>query len=281
MTSLYLSDILRRAEINPTRVKLIRHSVKHERFRLCYKKGFWQEYQSVQKEGFFNNCDYVLSFISEQGTSAKLLGCFHVGETTAANHENMPDGFPLQEMFDGTLYFTGLKKTDIFSDLAERLIIDWGKSTISWHQWATNEKPVLAITENPKYIFKGFDEILLDFSELEEIISDKTLYENWHTALSSVNAVYLIADKSDGRLYVGSAYGQGGLLGRWTEYIRTKHGGNKKLQKLLEASPERFRQFQFSVLQILPPSLNPAQVIEIESRYKKKLLSIPFGLNDN
>jgi hypothetical protein len=46
-------------------------------------------------------------------------------------------------------------------DLKERLIIDWGKATVSWHQWAINDKAVLAIQANPKYEFKGFDKIIL------------------------------------------------------------------------------------------------------------------------
>ena len=48
-------------------------------------------------------------------------------------------------------------------------------------------------------------------------MDDPAIYENWYTALSSVNAIYLISDLEDGQLYVGSAYNKDGLLGRWRE----------------------------------------------------------------
>lgn len=73
----------------------------------------------------------------------------------------MPQGFPVPKMFEETYYIFDLKQTDIMDDLKERLIIDWGKATVSWHQWAINDKAVLAIQANPKYEFKGFDKIIL------------------------------------------------------------------------------------------------------------------------
>lgn len=178
-------------------------------------------------------------------------------------------------------YIFDLRPTDIMSDLRERLIIDWGKATVSWHQWATNKKAVLAIQANQKYEFKGFDKMILKYSQLKEIISDKILYENWHTALSSVYAIYLIVDETDGKQYIGSAYGEGGLLARWKCYVDTKHGGDAKLKEIICNSPERYENFQFSILQVLPKTISPEEVIEIENLYKNKLLTRKFGLNTN
>ena len=45
--------------------------------------------------------------------------------------------------------------------------------------------------------------------------------------------------------------------------------------------PERYHSFQFSILQILPKTVTAEEVVTIETRYKKKLLSIEFGMNDN
>ena len=108
-----------------------------------------------------------------------------------------------------------------------------------------------------------------------------SIYEAWHTALSAVYAIYLIVDRENGRQYVGSAYGENGLLGRWTSYVKTQHGNNKRMKDLICAYPERYRYFQFSILQILPKTLTPEEVIETESRFKRKLLSIQYGMNDN
>jgi calcineurin-like phosphoesterase family protein len=281
MASLFLSDILKRNGLDPKRTKLIRHSLNHDRCKKCYEKGCFEIYQSLQDKNFFNNCDFLLSFISEPGTSAKFIGCFEVGKGKPVSKELMPQGFPVPEMFEQNYYIFELKKTEIMSDLIKRLIIDWGKATVSWHQWATNEKAVLAIQANPKYEFKGFDKVILKYAQLKEIISDKTLYENWHTALSSVYAIYLIVDETDGKQYVGSAYGSGGLFARWKCYVETMHGGDVKIKELICDIPERYENFQFSILQILPKNMSPEEVIELENLFNSKLLSRKFGLNMN
>lgn len=281
MASIYLNDILNRNGIDPRRTKLIRHSLKHKRCKCCFDNNFIDEYQKIQSKNFFKDCDYILSFISEPGTSAKFIGCYKVGAGKPMETTFMPKGFPVPEMFSEDVYYFNLEPIETMSDLKERLFIDWGKATVSWHQWAINEKVVLAIQANPKYAFLGYDKILLNYAELEEIVTDKILYENWHITLSSVYAIYLIVDKMDGKQYVGSAYGNGGLLGRWKCYIDTKHGGNKQLKEVICNSPERYENFQFSILQILPKTITQDEVVRIENLYKRKLLSKEFGLNDN
>ena len=138
---------------------------------------------------------------------------------------------------------------------------------------STNDKEVLAVQENPKLTFCGYENVVLSYSELKEIVEDQTLYENWHTALSSVYAIYLIVDTTDGKQYVGSAYGAGGLLERWKCYVNTKHGGNKGMRDVICNYPDRYKYFQFSILQILPKTVTDDEVIEIENLYKNKLLT--------
>lgn len=281
MPSIYLKDILIKNDLNPKRVKLIRHSLKHDRFLKCYKKGFFDEYQKIQKTGFLNNCDYILSFISAPGTSAKLVGCYQTGTGIVCTPDLIKPGFPCPEMYDNESVYYDLQPCDILADLKDRLIIDWGKATVSWYQWATNDKAVLAIQENAKLSFGGFERVLLRYDELSQIVNDSILYENWHTALSSVYAIYLIVDTTDGKQYVGSAYGIGGLLDRWKCYIDTKHGGNKNIVNMICNFPERYKNFQFSILQILPKTVTADEVIKLETLYKDKLMTKEFGLNCN
>jgi hypothetical protein len=160
-------------------------------------------------------------------------------------------------------------------------MIDWGKSTRMWHQKATSEKPIVSLQPDEKKVFSGFEDLVLSYDELKEILANPTAYEAWHAALSSVYAIYLIVDRETGKQYVGSAYGSGGLLGRWACYVDTHHGNNKLMQELICNYPERYHSFQFSILQILPKTLTADEVISIETRFKKKLLSIKFGMNDN
>ncbi len=281
MASLYLNDILYRNGLDPKRVKLIRHSLKHERCKKCFNSGFLEDYQRIQKENFFKGCDYMLSFISEPGTSAKFYGCFSVGNGVHVNEAIIPSGFPVPEMFSENNYFFDLKPAEQLSDLKDRLIIDWGKATVSWHQWASNDKVVLAIQSNPKYTFNGYENVILGYDELKEIIYDKILYENWHVALSSVYAIYLIVDSTSGKQYVGSAYGAGGLLERWRCYVETGHGGNEGIKEILFNNYSGKENFQFSILQILPKTITEDDVIRIENLYKIKLKSREFGMNKN
>lgn len=281
MASLYLSDILRRNGLDPKRVKLIRHSLSDKDFLKCFQKGYINEYQKIQKHNFFQGCDYILTFISEPGTSAKFMGCYKVGSGEAVKPSMMPLNFPIVEMFNGPSYYYDLQKVDILSDLDGRLIIDWGRAAISWQQWATNDKAIVSIQASPRLAFNGFENVVINYDELKDIVTDPTLYENWHTALSSIYAIYLITDQTNGKLYVGSAYGTGGLLSRWKYYVRTQHGDNKGIKAVLEISPDRYENFQFSILQILPKNITAEEVVEIENLYKRKLMSIKYGMNEN
>ena len=63
--------------------------------------------------------------------------------------------------------------------------------------------------------------------------------------------------------------------------VSTKHGNNKNLIDLLEQSPEEYKNFQFSILDVLPKSILKESVTQKENRIKEKLGSIAFELNAN
>lgn len=66
-----------------------------------------------------------------------------------------------------------------------------------------------------------------------------------------------------------------------TCYVDSKNGDNKGIIDLMCQYPDRYQYFQFSILQILPKNITADEVISIESLYKRKLLSIEFGMNEN
>ncbi|MGM9991375.1 MAG: GIY-YIG nuclease family protein [Candidatus Bruticola sp.] len=161
------------------------------------------------------------------------------------------------------------------------MVIDWGGDTAKFDHLATNSKPIVSIQANAKKVFSDFENLILTYDGLKEIVKNEAVYDSWHTALSSINTVYLIVDRVIGKQYVRSAYGQNGLLGRWTDYVISLHGNNKLMMELLDKYSDRYHHFQFSVLQILPKTVTNYEVIKIESLYKRKLLTIGYGLNDN
>ena len=281
MAILYFSDVLKKVGLEPAKVKLIRHALTDKGFKSCYDKNMVLEYTRQQKSGFSKNCDYWCVFISGKGTLAKLFACYKVGNSVPDTPDVMPKDFPHPEWFQGENAYFDLEHIDLLKDYEGRLMIDWGNSARMWHQKGTTEKPIVAIQADEKKVFSGFENLILTYDELKEIVENPTIYEAWHTALSSVNAIYLIVDRETGKQYVGSAYGKDGLLGRWSCYVNSLHGNNKLMKELICAYPERYHHFQFSILQILPKTVTDDEVIQTESLYKKKLLTIPFGMNDN
>lgn len=281
MAILYFSDVLRKVGLDPAKVKLIRHALTDKGFKSCYDKNMVLEYTRQQKSGFSKNYDYWCVFISGKGTLAKLFACYRVGNSVPDTPDAMPKDFPHPEWFQGENAYFDLEHIDLLKDYEGRLTIDWGNSARMWHQKGTTEKPIVAIQADEKKVFSGFENLILTYDELKEIVENPTIYEAWHTALSSVNAIYLIVDRETGKQYVGSAYGKDGLLGRWSCYVNSLHGNNKLMKELICDHPGRYHYFQFSILQILPKTATDDEVIQTESLYKKKLLTIPFGMNDN
>lgn len=281
MAILYFSDVLKKVGLDPAKVKLIRHALTDKGFKSCYDKNMVLEYTRQQKNGFSKNYDYWCVFISGKGTLAKLFACYKVGNSVPDTPDIMPEHFPHPEWFQGENAYFDLEYVDLLKDYEGRLMIDWGNSARMWHQRGTTEKPIMAIQADEKRVFSGFENLILTYDELKEIVENPTVYEAWHTALSSVNAIYLIVDRETGKQYVGSAYGKEGLLGRWACYVNSLHGNNKLMKELICTYPERYHHFQFSILQILPKTVTDDEVIQTESLFKKELLSIAFGMNDN
>ena len=129
--------------------------------------------------------------------------------------------------------------------------------------------------------FPGFLDFVLRFDELKTIADNSIANREWHRALGSVAGVYLVLDTLTGRQYIGSAYGDGGIIGRWLNYARTGHGGNDQLKALLSERPNARGDLQFSVLQTLPLSLTAREVIAYEGLHKQKLGTRTHGLNSN
>ncbi len=130
--------------------------------------------------------------------------------------------------------------------------------------------------------FTGYENVCLSFIQLEAIL--KRGKRDWLAALKNQKAVYLITDKNNGKLYVGSATGKNGmLLQRWGNYIATGHGGNKELIELVkEKGIEYIRKyFQYSILENYNMRTDDDYVLQRESWWKEILQSRKFGYNAN
>lgn len=281
MAILYFSDVLRKVGIDPLKVKIIRHALTDKRFKACYDANKIFEYTCHQSKKLDQGYEYWATFISDHGTLCKLHALYKVGKAVADTSEVCPEGLPeIEEReFRGEKLYFELEPLDTLREYENRLIVDWGKSARMWHQKGTTEKAIVSIQGD---IFPGFEELCLPFDKLQMIIKNRWGHEAWYTAMSSVNAIYLIVDKVSGAQYVGSAYNQDGLWGRWETYVTTNgHGGNKKMIAVMQNDPNRCYDLQFSVLQILPKNMTAEEIIKAENLWKDKLLTRKFGWNDN
>ena len=117
---------------------------------------------------------------------------------------------------------------------------------------------------------------------MKERVEDDILYADWQAALRSVQGVYVIADTKTDKLYVGSATGQDGILGRWKNYAADGHGNDVELKKIVGEDIRKAERFQFSILQVFSKNTIQQVVLDAETLCKKKLRSRGLdGLNDN
>lgn len=130
--------------------------------------------------------------------------------------------------------------------------------------------------------FAGYDKVSLSYSQLEAIIKLKK--QTWIGALENQKAVYLQTDKVTGKLYVGSATSdQGMLLSRWKNYIENGHGGNVGLKELVKEKGFDYikKNFQYTIIENFNAKVDDHYVLERESYWKEVLRSREFGYNKN
>jgi len=260
-----------------SKTKLVRHKDPHFDLYNMYttQKDNFLTYQSQQGKDAFKGADYIVSFIGEEGSLSRFVGVFRILDCVQLSDK--------QSSIDGGVFEFQYKLEEVtgFDDLKERAIIDWGKGTRSWVQWLKMEKEILEIQPGLHYKqFTDYFEFILTFEELKEIVDNQ--YPVWKKMLSATSGIYLIQDTSNGKQYVGSAYGTDGIWGRWTYYVNTNgHGENLALKELVALDKNHARHFQYTILMLLPKTYTQDQAVKTEMIFKQKLGSRAFGLNNN
>lgn len=273
--------LLKSFGIPPEKVRLVRHGNKEIDVMKVFHtdKERFSEYTAWQPPRKFGDSEFLAIFSPARGTTSLFLGIWKVCGVTE-NKDLHPSYLELlrkhklpEWWFQKSVRYH-LQFTDLMFNLSERLVIEWGKATLSWVQ--SQDKTVVQIKPlNSIGDFTSYDKIKLSYGDLQKLHRHTDSNEAWVNALSAVNGVYLIKYNMDGRLYVGSAYGKGGMLSRWFEYGKSGDAGNSKLVGL-DAS-----KFEFSVLEICPATMSAEDVIKRENRWKECLGTRRFGLNDN
>lgn len=134
--------------------------------------------------------------------------------------------------------------------------------------------------------FPGYENVDLSWKGLRRALKNPS----WRTALENQKGVYLITDIKTNKRYVGSASGDGGILGRWQIYAGVNmgrnredayNGGNKELKEL---SDDYIKDnFRYSILDVFSMKTSSEIILARESWWKNILMTRndSFGYNDN
>lgn len=186
----------------------------------------------------------------------------------------------------GGISFEG-EEIERFQPLFGRVIVQYHKTSQSQGRWFTSLQDELVVNQIlPDCFdgddFPGYDKVRLSFRQLEAIVTRGK--KDWVAALGNQKAVYLITDKHNGKLYVGSATSNTGmLLQRWSNYVNNGHGGNKELVALVEREGFDYvrENFQYSILENYNAKVDDHIILERESWWKETLQSRVWGYNSN
>ena len=240
-----------------------------------YYQGDFQEWQRQQLKRNFDR-KYVVSFIAMPTPNLWLFAGVHLSDIPTQREDCIY--YPLVEIqetkeLDGRLIISFDKKNVDNKFVRQSYLL-----TENWVEKLNVAEVLAQALDFAK--FPSFKSVHISFSQLKTIV--KKSLSDWQSALSSVAGVYLIADKSSGKLYVGSATGEGGIWQRWAEYATNLHGNNRQLIELKKQFGDvHFENFYFSILEIADTHSSENEILVRESHWKNVLLTRQFGYSDN
>ncbi len=292
-----LNDLLREKDIDPQLVLVLRHRPNEPELNkvlpwlAAEEPDVFNAYQQTQGERVeraiqaMTGTGYIASFIGREPGKALFVGLYSIGESRPLSREEfwqVPEyvklktfgmrGFADERASASVLWFD-LVLTDFYAHWKGKLIIGWPPPERSWWRRAhRNEFPVIAVLEDSALAaaLPEWDEI--DFTwEALQILPTRLKFK-----LSEWRGIYYVFDTLGQKGYVGSAYGENNLLGRWLNDASRGDAGNKLLR---QRDPRNFR---FTILQRVSPDMDADDVVRLESSWKRRLHTRhPHGLNDN
>ena len=281
MDELYLNDLLRFSREEMERVKV--------RFNLQPKGGqdpmelYLENREKVntewllakKKKGFFQEGEIAIALVrlDDQGrwlltTIKRITKALDVVSETGAIAYEASELEQYAPYFGRTVvcyHKTGQAPLWRYKKIHEKLVVD-------------EILPAVYTGEG----FPGYDQVRLSWQKLKRIAEQRPA--DWINALENQKAVYLITDTSNGKLYVGSATSRNRMLMvRWESYVKTLHGGNKKLRRIVEEKGEDHikNYFQYSILENYNAKVSDDFVLKREAWWKEVLQSRTYGYNDN
>ena len=231
--------------------------------------GDFEEWQSWQSRRNFER-KFIISLLQLPGIDKWLFAGGFISEGSTYIEEEKYYRYKTYEVTQ-------------FEEFTGRLVVKFSRSGRQSYLNAENWSSSIIVSElKPEKIvieeFSGYNKVRLSKKRLEIIVSQ--CVESWKAALSNVSGVYLITDTKTGKLYVGSATGEGGIWQRWCAYAENGHGGNHDLIAILsEKGKEYSENFQYSLQEIADTHTSATDVLARESYWKDILCSREHGYN--
>ena len=208
------------------------------------------------KRGVFSVGNITLGFVPIPGRPDCWL-LFHVGEVTKDLGIRNGVGYQFKDLPQYNKYIGRIVVR--FKNNSQKLVRK-GDTTLPQ---CTIEEILPNIYNNDH--FPGYMNVNVSWKSLSILINKPS----WRTALGNQKGVYLLIDTNTGKQYVGSAYGQDMLLGRWETYINTYNGGNKLLKNLKDSYIQDY--FYFTILETFNQNTADQIIINRESFWKDVL----------
>ena len=299
MSDLTLKDLIKLEglEYENLKFRIVRHKMNRKGWEdfdnlIRFDNEMLSAFAGSQERLVYKDADIILTFVALPGTKA-LFRTAHInhGQISFNQYKKYYKGYKpflnyrknnsREENVLDDLYFYKLEDSNLLESFKNRLVIEWGKSTVSWVQSSIQKEVTEIYPKGFVSLFPGWDKVHLSHKELTEIINNPNGNKDWYEYLSRHSGVYVILDSSTGNQYVGSASGGKGIWSRWEGYVRTGHNGNKGLKALAKENPDFANTFTYSLHHVFPKTVSKNNVLYYESLLKSKLGSRAFGLNEN
>lgn len=239
----------------------------------------WMEmncWKSKQANNNYSDAEYVLSFAQyyPYGSNYYMFGGLYKIEKL------------IPEVYDQIGYKLNLQEE--FKEYIKRLIIkldrpvgrDIYNKPFENVQRDFNPEIYELTSSERLYDFKGYNNVLLSHNDLQIIAK----YEapEWKNALESVKGIYIITDKSNGKIYIGSATGKDGIWGRWCSYAKGLTGGNDDFEKILKEKGKKYIKdnFTYAILEIFDIKSKDDYILKREYFWMNVFQTKKFGMNN-
>lgn len=263
--SIYLNDLLQLENIKKVKIRFNQSNsisnpievFKNDRTALLN----WQFHNYSKKRSFYEG-QIAIGFVKIEGNKWLL---FDISLITKDLNRFNAVGYEFLTLEEYKKYFG-------------RVIIEYNnkaQNMVRRAETVINECKVIQILEDTfdNDVFPGYENVNLSWYDLNRVINKNV----WKSTLENQKGVYLITNKLNGKMYVGSAYGSNMLHGRWSDYVKNGHGGNKELKKIeFDYIKENF---QYSILDIYKSTIEDKIIINRENWWKNVLKTKEFGYN--